>query len=168
MAIMIFPRQGCLQNCPCYPMNFLPCAVPQLSSRSNRTSTSGSAHLNFVTAFLLSLKRSEKARRETRLQCAGTSRSRRTSILSSPLLVFQLEPRLVFLEEFAQVVGHVEQADPLLVIERDREAAQAIDADAALFPHAKFQRALFSAFGLFFEFGDARHEFFPCRFGHSS
>src|SRR6266702_7680623 len=73
---------------------------------------------------------------------------------------------LVFFEEFAKVFGHVEEADPLLVIERDREATQAIDAYAAFFADAEFQGALFAAFGFFLQLGDARHQFFFCWFRH--
>src|SRR5580700_7231828 len=90
----------------------------------------------------------------------------RVSYRFGGLLFLEFEAVFVFFEEFAEVFGHVEEADPLLVVERDREAAQAIDADAALFTDAKFQCPLFAAFGFFLEFGDARHQFFFCRFGH--
>jgi hypothetical protein len=39
------------------------------------------------------------------------------------LLFLELEAGLVFFEEFAEVLGDVEEADPLFVIEGDGEAA---------------------------------------------
>jgi len=57
----------------------------------------------------------------------------------SLLLRFELESVLVFFQECAQVLRRVQQAYPLLVVKRDGEAAEAVDADAAFFSHAKFQ-----------------------------
>src|SRR5271154_1032157 len=75
------------------------------------------------------------------------------------ILRFQLEPVLVFLEEGAQIVGCIEQADPLLVIECHRETSEAVDADAALFADAEFEAASRSRATLLFEFCDAGQQF---------
>ena len=42
---------------------------------------------------------------------------------SPGLLLFELEAGLVFFEESTEVVGYVEETDPLFVVERDGEAA---------------------------------------------
>src|SRR5580704_11445108 len=55
--------------------------------------------------------------------------------------VLKLQARFIFFEEGAEVVGNFEQAVPLFVIQGDREASQAVHADAAFFSHAKFQSA---------------------------
>ena len=57
------------------------------------------------------------------------------------LFGFQLQPVLVFFEEGSEPIGCAEEAHPLLVIECDRKAAQAVDADAALLAHPEFQAA---------------------------
>ena len=44
-----------------------------------------------------------------------------------------LEARVIGADEGADVVGHVEQLGPLLVVEGHREAAEAVDRHAALF-----------------------------------
>ena len=36
-------------------------------------------------------------------------------------MILELEAGLVFFEEITEVFGHVEQADPLFVVERDGE-----------------------------------------------
>src|SRR6267378_2294341 len=77
-------------------------------------------------------------------------------VAATRLLFFELEAGLVLFEEFAEVFGHVEEADPLLVIQRHREAAEAVHADAALFTDAKFQGALLAGFRFLLKLGDAR------------
>ena len=67
------------------------------------------------------------------------------------LPILQLEPVLVLFEESAETVGGIEQANPLLVIERDREAAEPVDADAALFSDTELKGPSFSAADLLFE-----------------
>src|SRR5687767_15340150 len=65
------------------------------------------------------------------LRCSAVSSK---SIAASALLLgFQLG--VVRLEEGADVVGHVEQARPLLFVERDREAAQPVHRHAPLLAH---------------------------------
>src|SRR5208282_2080014 len=84
------------------------------------------------------------------------------------LLILELKAVFVFLEEGAQILGGVKQADPLLVVERDGETAEPVNADAALFTDTEFECALSAARGLFFQFGDAREQFFLGRFCHDS
>ena len=48
-----------------------------------------------------------------------------------------LQLGLVLLDEVADLVGHVEQPQPLLLVERHREATQAVDGDAALLKNAE-------------------------------
>src|SRR5580658_6586732 len=70
--------------------------------------------------------------------------------------LLELQARFVFFQEGAEIVGDSEQAIPLFVIECDREAPEAVDADASFFTDAKFERAAaFWASGFFFQFGDA-------------
>src|SRR5258705_13096737 len=89
------------------------------------------------------------------------------SVSGGMLLLFELELAggFVFLEEFAELRHGVEEADPLFVIERDGKAAEAVDADAAFFADAKFERAAAAA-RLLFHFRDFCFEFFVRWFGH--
>src|SRR5208337_63256 len=85
---------------------------------------------------------------------------RRGAPLATSVLGPQLKPALVLFEEIAQVVGRVEQPDPLLVVECHREAPQAVDAHASLFSDAKFEAAFGPCAGLLFELRDASQQFF--------
>jgi hypothetical protein len=79
------------------------------------------------------------------------------------LSVLQLEVALVLIEEGPQRVGGVEQPHPLLEIERDREAPEPINADAALLAHFKFEPdALPNC--LPFKLCDAGEQLFFCGF----
>ena len=51
-----------------------------------------------------------------------------------------LELRLVFRNESADLVGHVEQLGPLLLVERHREAAEAVHRDPSLLRHLERRR----------------------------
>src|SRR5438105_3650310 len=48
------------------------------------------------------------------------------------LLAFDLQSRFVLFDELADLVGHVEQLGPLLLVERHREAAQTVYRNASL------------------------------------
>src|SRR5215469_8163596 len=96
-----------------------------------------------------------------------------TSSLLSPsralTLLFELELRLVLFHELLDVVGGVEKAIPLLVVQRDGKAPQAVDAHAALFSDLKDQvSAAFLGFDLFFQLSQFRFEFVVSRFCHVS
>src|SRR6185295_10629578 len=69
------------------------------------------------------------ARWRTRWSGAGSPRPR------SLRLTLGLQLPLVLLDEGADVVRHVQQLLPLLFVERDREASQAIDGHRALLAH---------------------------------
>jgi len=58
--------------------------------------------------------------------------------------IFKLQAAFVFLEESAEIVSGVEQTNPLLVVESDRKAPEAIDAHSALFTNAEFEPAFLS------------------------
>lgn len=57
---------------------------------------------------------------------------------------FQLQAAFVLFHEFLELLGVVEQADPLLVIERHRESAQAVHAYRAFFADAEVDDAALS------------------------
>src|SRR5882724_9758094 len=78
---------------------------------------------------------------------------------------FQLELGFVFVEKGAEIVCLVEQTGPLLEIERDRETSQAINADAAFFTHAEFQRSG-APCSLLLQFSETSFHFFVSRFCH--
>src|SRR5581483_12401264 len=59
-----------------------------------------------------------------------TAASFRSLVRRLVALRFQL--RLVVLDEGADLVGHVEQLGPLLLVERDRKSSESVDGDAAL------------------------------------
>src|SRR5208283_4485331 len=65
--------------------------------------------------------------------------------------LLELQARLVLLEELAELVGLVEQANPLFVVQGDRKAAEAVNADAALLAHFKVDRARTARLGLFLQ-----------------
>src|SRR5215216_5235590 len=50
--------------------------------------------------------------------------------LGLPVLVLPLEGGAIVLDEGADLVGHAQEARPLLRVERDREAPQPVDAQA--------------------------------------
>ena len=78
-----------------------------------------------------------------------------------PLLVFQLQLGFVFFHELRDVVGGAEEAVPLLVIESDGEAAEAIDADAAFFAYFEDEvAAAFLGLDFLFELGEFGFKFF--------
>src|SRR5579862_9220081 len=111
-------------------------------------------------------RRSSKRRRKVGPRRSATWRPGLDGNCALLALRLQFEPRLIFFEERAQIFGSVEQANPLFVIECDREAAEAVDADASLFADAKFEAALGTASGLLFKLGNAREQFFFCWFSH--
>src|SRR5947209_5749342 len=82
------------------------------------------------------------------------------------LRFFQLEFGFVFVEKGAEIVGLVEQPGPLFEIERDRETSQAIDADAAFFTDAEFQRSGALGGNLLLQFSKTGFHFFICWFCH--
>ena len=69
------------------------------------------------------------------------------------LRVLEFHRALVGLEELAQLVNLVEQPHPLLVVERDRESSETVNARSAFFADSEFQGALLSALDLFFQLG---------------
>src|SRR6478609_5910226 len=79
---------------------------------------------------------------------------------------FQLELGFVFVEKGAEIVNLVQQAGPLFEVERNREASQAIDADAAFFADAEFQRSGALGGDLLLQFSKAGFHFFISRFCH--
>src|ERR1700722_6778708 len=91
---------------------------------------------------------------------------------SRALFVFRLQfqPVLVFFEERAQIRHHVQQPDPLLVVQRDRKAPQPIHADSPPFSHAKLQRpgSLRTPRRLLFQLGNLRQQFLSTWFRHDS
>src|SRR5262245_22573508 len=54
---------------------------------------------------------------------------------SYELLLLRLQLRLVCRNECANVIRHVEQLQPLLLVERHRKASHAVDRDGALLAH---------------------------------
>src|SRR5664279_3504584 len=81
------------------------------------------------------------------------------------LRVLQFHAGLVRLQKLSDLIGLVEQPDPLLVIEGDREASQAIHAHTALFADFKLETASLTPLSLF-QFRDSGFQFFVTRFGH--
>src|SRR5438876_276016 len=59
-------------------------------------------------------------------------RSPRSDALSGRELLLRLQLRLVGLDEGFDVLRHLEELEPLLFVERDREPAEAVERDAAL------------------------------------
>src|SRR5579859_302331 len=79
-------------------------------------------------------------RRSTSWTSQRLSSVREASLIGWRLFgLFQLELGFILVEKGAEIVGLVEQAGPLFVIERDRETSQAVDADAAFFADAELQ-----------------------------
>ncbi len=75
-------------------------------------------------------------------------------LLLGMLALFHLELALVFLNKHLKVGNRVEQLRPLLVVERHREAAQSLHADAALLTHAElYGAASLFRFYLLFQIG---------------
>ena len=68
----------------------------------------------------------------------------------------QFEFGFIFFQEFAEFIGRVKQTDPLLVVKRDRKAAEAIDTDSALFSNAELKAAGAPSSLLLFKFGQTR------------
>ncbi len=68
------------------------------------------------------------------------------------LSALQFELGFIPFKKFAPLIARIEQADPLLVIERDRKAAEAIHADSAFFADPKFQAAGAASSLLLFQF----------------
>ena len=65
-------------------------------------------------------------------------------------------------------VGSVQEARPLLVVERHRKTSQAVNAHTAFFTDFEFQAtAALSGVDLLFQFGQTRFQFLIRRFGHS-
>src|SRR5579864_5317895 len=95
-----------------------------------------------------------------------------TSTISkeSCLFLFELElaGRLVFIEKGAELRSSVEQSNPLLVIERDRKAAEAINAYAAFFTDPEFEGPRSATASLLFQFRQTRFQFVVTRLGHDS
>src|SRR5439155_17921023 len=81
---------------------------------------------------------------------------------------FQFAGGFIFFEKVAQILGDVEQTNPLFVIERDGKAAETVDADAAFFSDAKFESAGALGAFFFFELGQPGFEFFVRWFGHGA
>ena len=82
-------------------------------------------------------------------------------------LLFELELRLVFFHELLDVVCSAEKAVPLLVVQRHRKTAQAVDADATLLSDFENQvTAALLGFDLFFQLSQFRFEFLVTRFCH--
>src|SRR5882757_11574485 len=73
---------------------------------------------------------------------------------TSAALLLQLQPALVIFQEFLEVFRCAQQPRPLLVIERDRETAQAVNADPALFANTEFHSTGAFTGSLLFEFGN--------------
>src|SRR5579863_6658274 len=83
-------------------------------------------------------------------------------------LLFELELRFVFFHEALDVGGGTEQAVPLLVVERDRKAAQAVHAHAAFFADLENQvAAAFLDFYFFFQLRQLRFQFLVGWFCHA-
>src|ERR1700722_8260933 len=85
----------------------------------------------------------------------------------SPLFL-QLQLGFVLFQKSFDIRGGAQQAVPLLVVERDRETAQAVDADAALFADFKNQvSAAFLDFAFLFQLRQLRFQFFVSWFCHA-
>ena len=93
-----------------------------------------------------------------------------TSTISKDSCLFlfelQLASRLVFIEKRAQLRSSVEQSNPLLVIESDREAAKPVDAHSTFFTDLELKLAGATSARLFFQFSDSCFELFVRWFGH--
>src|SRR5580658_3382621 len=79
------------------------------------------------------------------------------------LRLLKLEFRFVRLKEIAEFLRRIEQAHPLLVVERYGETAKTVDTDTALVAHPKLQTATAL---LPFKFCDSRFQFLIRWFGH--
>src|ERR1017187_517301 len=87
------------------------------------------------------------------------------NVLQPSLRVLQFHASLVRFEKLSELIGLVEQPDPLFVIEGDRESSQAIHAHAALFADLEFETAPLASLSLF-QFRDSGFQFFVTWFGH--
>ncbi len=79
------------------------------------------------------------------------------------LRLLKLELRFISFKEIAEFLRRIEQAHPLLVVERYGETAKTVETNAALLAHFKLQTA--SAL-LLFKFCDPRLQFVIRWFGH--
>src|SRR5262245_7004576 len=103
---------------------------PQMPARVSRTRTapgSGSG-----TGYSRSSKSPPYALRTATRPVMAAPPARRPGGSGSLL---RLELGLVLPDEGPDLVGHVEELHPLLLVERDREATQPVDRDAALVAH---------------------------------
>src|SRR2546426_7351769 len=85
-------------------------------------------------------------------------------------LRFGLQLGVVFLDERPDLVGHGQQLRPLLLVERDREAAEAIDRHAALLADLEVDAATtlaLEAFVFGFELLELGPQIFVCHLGSS-
>ena len=78
-----------------------------------------------------------------------STRWRRVRYGSATFGVLELQAGLVLLRGTREAGGLVEQANPLLVVERDGKAAEAVNADAALLAHFEIDGARTAAFDSF-------------------
>src|SRR5450432_566710 len=86
-------------------------------------------------------------------------------VINGSRLLLQLQLALVVFKELLEVFGSTQQPGPLFVVKRDRETAQAVDADSAFFADAELHRP--GAFrALLFEFGNFGFQFFVRWLGH--
>jgi hypothetical protein len=78
--------------------------------------------------------------------------------------LFKLELRFVRLKEIAEFLRRIEQAHPLLVVERYGETAKTVDTDTALLAYLELHAATAL---LPFKFCDSRLQFLIRWFGHA-
>ena len=82
-------------------------------------------------------------------------------------LLFQLQLRFVFFHKRLDVVRRAQQAVPLLVVQRDRKAAQAVYADPTLLSDLENQvAAALLDFDFLYQLSQFCFEFFVTRFCH--
>src|SRR5262250_1875856 len=74
--------------------------------------------------------------------------------------------RFLLFQEFRQLFGRTQQANPLFVVKRYRKTAEAVDADAAFLTDAEIERAAAFLAGLLLQRGELCFQFFVAWFGH--
>src|SRR5208282_75189 len=103
----------------------------------------------------------------SRQQRKRLNRSPPEGVPRTNLALLHLQFALVFFNKGLKIGGRIEQSCPLFVIERYREAAQSVHADAALLAYAELHGAAsFLRFHLLFQIRKAGFQFFVTWFGH--
>src|SRR4030095_4441267 len=95
--------------------------------------------------------------------CGATGHHEKSKVLTLSFGL-RLQLGLVFRDELADFVGHRQQCGRLLFVEGDREAAEAVDGDAALLAHLETRAAAtlaLEAFVFRFEWFEFRLQIVP-------